>query len=372
MARQQAVEAQEETQRVRKTKQFFVSIFQNADPMLRKDRAPLTVAGALDDAVNRVDIELDDDPKLQADLLNDLGEIKANSGHLTEAQAMFRRALPLQEKTLAADDPALANTLVNLGVIGRYLSEPVGELQAYMSRAVAILEQHADSEGEALANAREGLAGIYLEQHKDAEAQVLMEQMLAYARQHAGANTRQLGLALGNLGALAYHRHHYDEARRYLTECLGVLESSYGPESAALNDCLATMSELSDALGDLPATVRYAERNELVTRAVEGDHPFRARSLAMLGEARREQGRDAESESLLLQALAMYERLGLAHDLFTTASLARLRDKAHRYADVLRLADGGLTQCAKDSTLTDCRSLTELRARAQAALARKG
>ncbi|MDB5986721.1 MAG: Serine/threonine protein kinase with repeat, partial [Nevskia sp.] len=375
-AQREAQTAREQAQRVERTKEFFVSIFQNADPLRRADSAPVTLVQALDDALKRVDTELTIDPSLQGDLLDDFGEIKAGQGDLAGAKELFQRALPLHEQTLAADAPALANTLVNLGVIESYLGHsPAG--RPYLERAVAILEQHAATEGDALSNARNGLAQIYSAAGDDAHAAELVRKSLDYYRRSPGPQEMRLAISLGNVGTALLHLDRYADAQPYFDECVTVVERNLGKNSPNLGHCLVGLFRIAAHDHDLPAQAVYAERNLALNRAnFSGDHQWVAQALSELGQVRLQQRRSAEGESLLRESIAMYERLGGDFDLQVTAlrNLAQSRQQAQDPVEALSLAERGLSACAEPIGKTakdNCEQLQATRTQALADLAHK-
>ena len=348
-AEQQAKEARDQAQRVKRTKDFFVSIFQEADPLKRSDAGPVTVAAALDDAIKRVDSELDKDPSLQADLLDDFGEIEAGRNDVAAAKAMFERALPLHEQTRAPDDPAIANTLVNLGVIQAMLGKSL-EGRPFMERAVAILEKHADTEADALNNARMGLANVYAQQGDYAKTAELFRRSLDYYRQSPDPKQRRLSVALGNLAIITFNSGDVSQAKTYYQECIAIIERNVGKDSGEMSDCLYGMTMVADREGDLPTQVAYAERAvHNVIKNFPGDHLWTARALIALGDARSKQRRTEEAETAYRQAIAMLDRIGGAP---TTHILARLglamsREAAHAPAEALAIAEPALTLCAQ-------------------------
>jgi serine/threonine protein kinase len=348
-ADREAAMARDQTQRVKRTKDFFVSVFQAADPLKRTDAGPITLVQALDDALKRVDTELAGDPGLQGDLLDDFGEIRAGLGDLAGGKTLFQRALPLHEKVLSPDDPAIANTLVNLGAIENYMGHTL-DGRPFLERAIAILEKHADTEGDALSNARNGLASIYKEAGDLDAASRQLAQSLAYYRQFPGPKERRLGVTLGNLGVLALRRKRDDEARPYFEECLAVMERNLGKNSANLSDCLSGMTVVLEHAGDFATEAAYAERAEIIARnSFPGDHPWHARALLALGTARLHQKRTAEGEAVLRDAIAMYGRLGggVENRIVAQANLAESRESAHAPDEALALVVPALESCAQ-------------------------
>lgn len=367
-AEQQAAAARDQAQRVKRTKDFFVSVFQAADPLRKKDGAPVTLKDALDQALQRVDTELASDPSLQGDLLDDFGEIRAGFGDMAAAKAMFQRALPLHEQTLPADHPGIANTLVNLAAIENFQGNALAG-RPFIERAVAILEQHEDAEGDALANARNGLATVYSESGDDRRALELSQQALAYYRKFPATHEIRLGTTLLTLGTLSVRLRRHQDAQAYAQESLAVFEHTLGKTNPYVGQCLKVLIFLAETRKDFEAMAAYAERGLEAARAsFPGDHPFVVGNLSGLAIARSYQGRTAEAEALWREALAMGKRLG-GHAEETIAiekDLAESLEEHGRHAEALGFVDDAIGDCTRLPTAHSaregvCRKLEPLR-----------
>lgn len=367
-AEQQAAAARDHALRVKRTKEFFVSIFQAADPAQRHAGSPITLVEALDDALRRVDAELAGDPRLQADLLSDFGEIRAGLGDLAGSKALFQRALPLHEKTLAANDPVLANTLVNLGMIEAYMGQELAG-RPFLERAVSILEQHADTEGDALSNARAGLGQIYVSSGDYETALGIFSKVLAFYRESPGPQERRLGIALANMGTMLVRAQRLDEARHFFEESVAVTERNSGTSSVLLSDALRGLFFIAGEQGDLAARSRHADRALAIARAnFSGDHHWLARALADKGDVLIAQGRRAEGETLLRQALAMLDRVGSdQHRIEASLSLAGSLAQAGNPTEALKIAEAARSKICPQSSdpaeLRMCAALQSLSAR---------
>ena len=373
----QSAEARAQAERVKRTKDFFVSIFQNINPQKRKDQAPVTVADAFQDAVKRVDTELASDPRLQGDLLDDLGEITGEQGDMAGAKLMFERALALHERTLPADDPAIANSLANLGWV-EYEAGNTAKVREDYGRAIAILQKHAVTEADALNNARIGLASADADVGDYPGALELLNQSLAYYRQAPEADKIRLANTLSSRGIVKIKLGRFDDARPDLEESAAIIETNLGPNSPVLFHSLDPLTFVTRHTGDVKAEAAYAERSLAIVRAnFHGDHTWVAKALLDLGQARLMQKRTSEGEEVLRESIAMFERIGgdPAFAAMALSSLAESRQQAGAAAEALSTADRGLALCAKLPAAAqangDCPALSAVRAKARATLGLK-
>ncbi|MBK8283409.1 MAG: serine/threonine protein kinase [Ahniella sp.] len=121
-AEQALADSRESQARTQRVKQFLMDTFVTADPLQAGSEKPLSITEAFDQALLRVDT-LSEDPKLQVDLWDDFGEIRAGQGRFDESQALFDKALAQAEKIYPEDHPAIAEALVNRGVIAGYAGD---------------------------------------------------------------------------------------------------------------------------------------------------------------------------------------------------------------------------------------------------------
>lgn len=308
-AEQQAERARTQVERTRKVKEFMVSVFQPADPMRRSPDAPQTIEEAFDVALERARTELSSDPVLQADVLDDFGEIRINQGRFDEARPLFEQALAVAEKEYGPDHPVVAESLQNLSVLAFITSDMQASVR-HIERAVAILEHDDDGDPLALPSALSNLAmtrGTLGQLH---EAQEILDRALRLFRERAPDDARLIPL-LSNAGRLALGRGKYDEAQALLSEAVALIEREYGPDSPTLWSALSSLANLEYIRGKPNDERAYTERALAVTRAnFAGDHPWTASSLGDLGLQRARMGETAAGEAQLRESIAMYERLG--------------------------------------------------------------
>lgn len=98
IADSQRDEAQRASKRAEKTSKFMQSFLDYANPLWfgrGKDRLDVTVLEAIDDAAGRIDIELADEPEVQADLHYTIGNVYSSQNQREKANQHFARSLDL-------------------------------------------------------------------------------------------------------------------------------------------------------------------------------------------------------------------------------------------------------------------------------------
>lgn len=308
-AEAQAEAAREQTARVKRVKDFMMSIFVAEDPLRRISGEPLSLADAYAHTLQRIDTELVDDPALQADLLDDFGEIEAGRGDLPAAERLIGRALKVAEQAHGPFHAAVAESLLNLGILAGYRGQPL-EGKANLERAVAILEPLADTEYEALGAAYSGLSGVYQHEGNIDAAIDVTQRALTVLEAAPKPDQRRIAILHNNLALAFFDEDRVEESESQVLQAIALMEQVTSKDSANLIPMLEALEQVRHAQGDLKAERASAERRLAIARAAfPGDHEWTARAL---GESGYFLARDDDFDAgvaRMRESLAMYERL---------------------------------------------------------------
>jgi serine/threonine-protein kinase len=308
-AEAQAEAAREQTARVKRVKDFMMSIFVSEDPLRRTSGEPLSLADAYAHTLQRIDAEFTDDPALQADLLDDFGEIEAGRGDLPAAVRLIERALEMAEKAHGPNHPAVAESLLNLGVLAGYRGHAVDGRER-LERAVAILEPLADAEHELLASALGGLSAVY---HHEGQMDVVIDlsrRALAALQAAPKPDQRRLAVMRNNLALALFEQQRLEESEAEVLQAIALTEQVNGTDSANLAPMLEMLEQVRHAQGDLLAERTIAERRLAIVRAAfAGDHEWVARAMGETGYFMARDGEIEAGDARMRESIAMYERL---------------------------------------------------------------
>ncbi|KAG5176862.1 hypothetical protein JKP88DRAFT_249246 [Tribonema minus] len=277
-----------------------------------------------------------------ATLLNKLALLLQAQGKLVEAEPLYRRALTIREEALGAEHPHSAQSLGNLAGLLRAQGK-FAEAEPLYRRALAIREhawhrasRHGDiPQQPRWAAARSGQAG------GGGAGQIGRGRATVSARaghQRAGArrsssrycdSAQQPRLAAARSGKLA-------EAELLHRRALAIREDWLGaehPDTATSLNNFAKLLQVQDRLAEAEPLHRRALA--IWEEALGAKHPHAATSLNNLAELLQAQGKLVEAEPLYWRALAIREvALGAEHP---DTAMLRIR-----LAGLLRLKkDGG-------------------------------
>jgi serine/threonine-protein kinase len=310
-AESEAAYAKDMGARSKRVKDFWITVFLQEDPLRRDARGPLTMAEAFEDTLQRIDTELADDPALQGDLLDDFGEIVTAKGDFDRAHALFERALANAEKAHGPDDPAVAESLVNLGVLSGYRGHRT-EAKPLLERAVAILEKQEPRDPVGLANAYSALAAVMRDEGDLPNATELMRQALGLYDGVDAANPSRIA-AVHNLATVLLDSGRYDEAEPLIREAITLTEQSQGQDAAPLAILMEGLEQVLSARGALDEEHAVGERRLAIARKnFAQDHSWTASALAEHGWQKARLGQWQAGEALIREAVAMHRHLNPA------------------------------------------------------------
>lgn len=214
-----------------------------------------------------------------ADRLMRLSDLYSQPERGSEAEPLLLRALEIKEKNLGADNPSVAFTLINLAY--RYgLSGRDAEAEPLNRRGLAILEKTYGTDASILNAGLTYLAAIRLRQGRYDEAEALyrrVQEILekSFVTKEIGLpessrssakdagklqNARLYAARLNNLTGFLMRQRRDDEAEAQYRHALKVIEQEFGPSHLTVGMVLERYATLLRRIGREGEAVRMEER----------------------------------------------------------------------------------------------------------------
>ena len=267
------VRASSEAETASRTAVFFKSMLRGVDPAVAQGRDTTLFKVLLDDTAERLDVELADQPRIEATLRDTMAAAYFSIGEFEDALVQGRRAFELFEREYGPRDP---DTITAHRSLGAYLMR-FGELDA----AERILSENLERAIEAYGSehretyfTRCELAILALELEDGDRAAELFAQVLEFRRAELGGDHADTLIAQNGLGLAQLKQRRYEEGERNLREVLEQRRRVSDPTDPE------TIKAVGNLGGAFSTQERYAEAEALFrealadTRRVLGpDHP---------------------------------------------------------------------------------------------------
>ena len=266
-----------------------------------------------------------DDPAV-ANSLSNLGLVLRRQGKLEEARAAYERALRIREKTLGPEHPDVARILAALSALASNGGD-FARARELGERAVQIAEKAGDPVNEAVAANNLALALFQLNDYTGSKQR--LEQALHAYERALGPEHPEVGKTLSNLANVVSESGDLAEARRLYERAIAIQEKRQGPNhpDVALN--VNNLGDVFYLLGDFDTSAAQFERALKVLEQTFGpQHTRVAMALGNLAQVRAAQGQRDEARALYSRALAIREKtLGPEHPslVYTLTGFAELQ-----------------------------------------------
>jgi tetratricopeptide (TPR) repeat protein len=282
-----------------------------------------------------------------ASALNDLAGLLKDTNRLVEAETLLRLALAIDEKSFGPNHPDVAIPLSNLALLLQ-VTNRLAEAEPLLRRALGIVERSFGPDHPKVAAALNNLAQLLRDTNRHEEAEPLLRRALGVAEKSFGSDHPDVAAALNGLAVLLQDTNRLAEAEPLLRRALVIFESSLGKDHPNVALTLNNLAYL------LRFTSRLAEAEPLYRRALAiseksfgSDHPDVAIRLSNLASLLQATNRVAEAEPLMRRALAIDEKSfgpdhpdvaivlnNLAGLLWTTGRLAEAEPLMRRHLEI--------------------------------------
>jgi serine/threonine-protein kinase len=338
-----------ERDRANKVTEFLVNLFEVSNPSEAKGNS-IKARELLDVSANKIGNELNDQPEVQAALMDTIGRVYSNLGLYKTSASLLEQALRIRTQILGEKHIDVASTLDHLAAVyqemGKYeeaeslarksfamrkeilgnehpdVAEVAGTLgqvlqnegkfedaETFFRMALAIQRKNFGEENEQVTNSLNDLA-IFLKIKGDIkEAESLYRKTLVLRRKLLGNFHPSVASTLNNLGRLLTENGQLDEAEKLLREATEIDLKVFGkdhPERAiSMNNLAFVYREKKEYE---KAEMIYREALEIRRKSLGENHPSVARNIYSLGLTLIEKGDYDQAEPLLLEAQGLWKK----------------------------------------------------------------
>lgn len=324
---------------------FLEEVLASASPYGSEHAA--TLVDAIDLAATKIEDRFKDQPLLESDIRQTIGNAYQAMGKVDEGAAQFERALMLRQA--AADPYDIAETLHGIGLIHWWRAQ-YEEGEARFLEAADMLEAHTSASAlalrsavlndlggmlldpgrtdEALAYLRESLALVERLPEPDPEAtrgilgnmliaarrlkdQTLAETLFSQASAISESLDRDVdptyAAILNNYATVLEDQERWQEAGELYERAIRIHEAALGPGNSFTVVPLMNLSKVTRLDGNPEAAIVIAQRSVASARtALARGHPLLGKALVSLAFAYRDAGQPAQARRSAMEAEEIY------------------------------------------------------------------
>ena len=345
------VEAEDEADKAREALRFLQGMITSVDPAVAQGRDISLLRDLLDDASQRVEDELANEPVVEAAVrsaigaaysslaldaqaepqlrkalelqrlhlgarhvetaltINHLALLLKTAGRYEESEARYREALGIASDSLKPDDPLRVTMMNNLGRLLHLRGSPEAA-EALFREGLALVEARPSETLELRARLNNNLALVRFNARDYDDAERLFDAALALRRSLNRPRHPDYANVLDNLGTVYLATGQLDRAEPLLLEALEIRKEILPPTHPRLAFSTNNLANLYHDRGQYErAEQMYRETLESLKRQFGDEHPHIATTLNNLASLLQDKGDLAAAEPLFRESLALRRKL---------------------------------------------------------------
>ena len=299
--------AKEEAETSQQVSDFLVNLFKVSDPSEARGNT-ITAREILDKGSERIESELEDQPLIQARLMDTMGMVYRNLGLYDVASSLLEKGLDKRRQTLGKDDLVVSESLHHLATL-LYAKGDFSQAEKLFREALDIKRKFLGDEHIDIAEVLNDLAMTLKALGNLADSEPLYRESLAIIRKILGNEHERVAQSLNNFGMFLYRKGEYDEAEQLFREALGMNRRLLGDEHPEVS---TNMSNLALVLRDKGS---YGEAEDMFRQVLAmdrkflgEDHPYVAITLNNLGALLVKKEAYEEAEQAFRQAIDVFRK----------------------------------------------------------------
>lgn len=301
-----------ERDRAQAISDFFIGVFEHADPIRQSEGGELSARMLVDQAVTRLDEGEPLEPKVEVSLLRAAANMYNNLDAFDDAVRLAEREIALHKQTLGVNSAELAGALEWLSAaedaggnwdraetraqealaIRQTLDDPTGlaasyhqigrmhhlkgdypAAEKYYSEALQIRREELGDSSDWTTLTMSELASLAMHRGDFGEAERLHRQVLEIRSELYGNNHLRLTESRLGIGQALLNQKRFDEARENLLRVIATNDEFLPTASRTNGFVLGTLGQLEHGAGNFSAAKDYFESSIAIWRGISPEHP---------------------------------------------------------------------------------------------------
>ena len=302
--------ARRERDRADRIAKFMTGIFRGADPYAARGHI-VTAREVLDSAAKEVGTGLSNDPELQAEMMNTIGQSYIDLGEYSRAQSQYEGALEIRRRLLGPEAPETLDSMFLVASALAFQANRSVEAENLLRKLLEIERRlHGPDSAQAVWTESE-LAASLLGQGRFSEAEKFYSEAYNAERRIYGPEAGITQYSRMALGYTLYEEGRYGEAEKLEREAVDIGRRVAGVEAGDTARAMSSLSWILLAEGRYPEAEKLEREALDVRRRILGpEHPETLKCVEILAAILSREGRNDEAERLFREALQAIRREG--------------------------------------------------------------
>lgn len=294
-----------EASRTERIQQFMMNLFRGGDEAVAPSGS-LRVLTLVDRGVQEAK-SLNTDPKIQAELYENLGVIYQKLGRFSEADSLLQSALEQRKSLFGENNPEVAESLVALGLL-RTDQAQLDDAEHFIRDGLDISKRTLAPNHPTLVRATFALGKVLEARGRYDDALELLDR--AVRLQSGSKPSAELAASISELANVHFYAGHYDISDALNQRALALQRQFYGDRHPLVADTLINLGAIQFQEGHYAESERFNRQALDIVQAWYGNnHPETADTMTILGQSLTYQNRFDEAEILLRQSLSILEHV---------------------------------------------------------------
>ncbi len=329
---------------------FLTKMLNGVGPSVALGRDTTLLKEVLDKTAERIGSDLRDQPEVEHELRNSLGEVYRAIGENQKAVAMHRRALELGLAMYGENDAKVAETKNNLGLALNNGGEH-RDAEKLLSEAIEYHRKVLKGPDENLAAALNSLGMVYRDTGRLEKAEAVLRESLGMLRELHGDGYVKAGYCEINLAIVLLRAGKHADAESFAQSAVDLFRKVDGNDNPETALALGNLAMVRKRVGKLPQAEQAARETLKMRQAVLGPTDSEiARSMTELAGILSSQDKFEEAEAHCRKALdILHDNFGPEHrfNAFVLEQLGQVLEAAGNFDEAATIQEEALAMRRK-------------------------
>lgn len=297
-----------EARKAAQVSEFLAGLFKVSDPSESRGEK-ITAQELLERGAKRIESELKGQPRVQATMMQVVGNVYRSLGLYKDAMPFLQKALALRRGFYGDTHGEVATSLNDLGNLLREKGD-YGEADSILQSALALRERLADGPSLEVAESANDLAVLYSAMGRHYQADSLLRFSLTVREMLLGPDDDHVAETLNNLAVNLQSEGEFNRADSLMRRVLSMRRRAFGEKHPSVSTALSGLGFILQDKGELNEAGNFFRQALAMDRALYGDlHPEVSSDMYHIATVLQMNGKLDSAEAMFREVLAMDRKM---------------------------------------------------------------